>query len=550
MHWKQTIVAGAVALVVSGCASFGEPNETVNRADAEVDRVHSEIQVLEAERMKGNERAHESTRQPQGSSNPYVNTRPVPIRKTLPRLFERQVTFHEPHPTPIGQVMGKLSQVAGLQVGFEYDLVDSGARSGNIRDQRREDSAGRDVSVVDLDELAGARSEGGELMHDVKVAVSHQGRVRDVLDAAANALQANWRYDEGAQRVVFYRYVTKTMRIAMTPGSIRNDVNIETRSEQSRTGGAESNLRLEGDSSVWESVEAALETMTSSRGAFSVTDTTGTVTIRDVPDVVDRVAEYIENLNETFQRQVSVDVQVFRVEASQEDLRGVNWSALFDTPNIGLEVSSPGGGVGDLNPGTARLSIPEGAGTLSRFVGSEGFIQSLSRIGKTSSVTSTTLQTVNNQPAPVRIGQTIAYLESVSQTDTANVGSSTTLTPGEIDVGFSMQLLPHVQDNGRDILMQVMLTLSTLDRIEEFESGGQRIQLPEVSSRDFVQRTWLQSGEALVLAGFESIDANLSRQGLIDADQWALGGNRAADNRKESLVIVLTPTVTSIRDRF
>lgn len=551
--WMPIGLAVATVLTTSGCAPLGGLGKpAVDRAESEYQFQFDQVQHELEQRQREQQRQQQTMARPIVTAMPYVSTAPVPIRKSLPPVFNRQITFHEPYPSPIGQVMGKLSEATGLRVGFEFDLIDSRARTGNAGTPGA-DSARNEVAVVDIEALAaGALSGGDGLLSNVRMQLSHRGRVRDVLDAAANALEATWRFDERSGRVVFYRYVTATMRVAMTSGRVMNTVNLETSGDRSGSGGAGSNLSFQGDSSVWESLEAALETMVSSRGAYSVSDVMGTVTVRDVPDVVARVKEHIDRLNETFSRQVSVDVQVFRVEASEEDFRGINWTAIFNQPGFHINIQTPNSGGANVAPGSALISIPEraaGRGTRD-FVGSESFLESLSRIGKASAVTSTTLQTVNNQPAPVRVGQTIAYLQSVSQTNTANVGTSTTLTPGEIDVGFSMQILPHVQDNGRDILMQVMLTLSTLDDIKEFSSGDNRIQLPEISSRDFVQRTWLQSGDALVLAGFEAVQANQSRRGLVEANQWGLGGSRHVDSTKESLVIVITPTVASIRDRI
>lgn len=554
-EWMPVWLAMAAMVAIGGCAPKGEylGRPVAERADREfqarVDRIEQEMEAREREQQ----RMQRDMERPVHTAVPYVSTAPVPIRRQLPPIFERQITFHEPYPTPIGLVMAKLSHATGLRVVFEYDLVDSRARTGNTGANPGLDSARTEIGVIDLEALAGQALTGQDnLLSNVRMQLSHQGRVRDVFDAAANAMEASWRFDERTGRVVFFRYVTATMRIAMTSGRVSNRVQLETAGDSARAGNVGSNLSFEGSNSVWESLEGALETMISSRGAFSVSDVTGTVTVRDVPDVVSRIREYVDRLNETFSRQVMVDVHVFRVEASESDFRGVNWAALFNRPEFGINITTPASAGSMLGVGSALLSIPErAAGRSTRaFVGSEAFLESLNQVGKASLVTSTTLQTVNNQPAPVRVGQTIAYLQSVSQTDTANVGSSVTLTPGQIDVGFAMQVLPHVQDNGRDILMQIMLTLSRLDDIKEFSSGVNRIQLPEVSSRDFVQRTWLQSGDSLVLAGFESVQADQSRRGIVDARAWGFGGSRQLGTTKESLVIVITPTVASIRDRI
>ncbi|WP_231373413.1 type II and III secretion system protein [Thioalkalivibrio sp. ALE19] len=544
--WRKSLVAIGVSVLVSGCATLGQ--EAADETSRKNDDVMQQLQQFEAQQQREREQAQrEQDRVGTADALPYVSTEKIPRHETLPPAFEKEIIIHEPHGVRIGNLMTKLGEATGIRMTFESDLVRQ--RGADAPDST--DSAGDEMSLAEMRSAADAGMTGADaLLNDVRVALSHQGRVRDVLDAAANAMEARWRYDAEAGEVVFYRYVSETMRIAMTAGGMINNVTLQTQGDSGS--GAESELQMESESSIWEDIESSLESMTSSQGAFSISDVMGTVTVRDHPDVVEEVEAYVERLNETFSRQVNVDVHIYSVDASEDDLRGLNWNALFQVPNLDFDISTPDGGGGSLSGGGAVISVPDRAAgrALSNFVGSEAFLESLNRVGEASTVTTTTLQTVNNQPAPVRIGQTISYLREVSETDTANVGTSATLTPGEIDVGLSMQVLPHVQDNGRDLLMQVMMNLSTLDNMEEFSSANNTIQLPEVTTRDFVQRTWLRSGEALVLAGFEEVQANLVRQGLLDADSWGVGGSRRSEQSSESLVIVITPTVTSVRDQL
>ena len=60
-----------------------------------------------------------------------------------------------------------------------------------------------------------------------------------------------------------------------------------------------------------------------------------------------------------------------------------------------------------------------------------------------------------------------------------------------------------------------------------------------------MQRVWMQSGETLVLAGFERYDRGVTKDGLIDASFWFFGGQRAARNNRESIVITITPMVSA-----
>jgi type IVB pilus formation R64 PilN family outer membrane protein len=484
------------------------------------------------------------------TDRPWVSTKPIPINKGLPDGFSKSVTINEPFPSPIEQVLGKMAKISGIAMTFENDIVYGGSKTGAqaavAATMGGVDSAGtkQEPQIIDLSGLA---MQGGNKGQDVRIALSYTGDIKGMLDTAANAMRASWRYEEEANRVVFYRYLTKSFRLSMVPGNAESSSAVSTSSgKDSTTGGGQASSKFGGNLSVWKSVDDGIKTMLSSNGAYSVSEATGMITVRDVPDVVNRVEEFVKKLNDSFSRQVTIDVKVYRVENTQGDLRGINWNALFQNAGMNLNIVSPRPDVTGLGLASAVLSIPDTAvGNLRHWVGSQAFLDSLSKLGKTSVVTSTSLQTVNNQPAPIRIGRKIAYLKESKQTATANVGSTVTLSPGEVDVGFTMQILPHVQENGRDMLVQIMMTLSNLDSIETFSSGGSTIQLPQISSRDFMQRVWLSSGQALVLAGFETVENTDKRSGTIDAQAWPIGGSRDMQHRQESIVVVITPIVTA-----
>lgn len=545
---RALILSMATVLGTSGCTTV-QVHETFEKDYGTAsDTTQTFLQQIEARK---------TVPQPIGpiiTDRPWVATKPIPVSNDLPAVFTKKVTINEPFPSPIEQVLGKMAKISGLAMAFESDIVDAGSKQAAAAAAATlggMDSSGTSQTPQVID-LSGLGMQGGAATKDVRLALSYKGDVKGMLDAAANAMRASWRYEEQTNRIVFFRYLTKTFRLSMVPGAAESTSSVSTMSGQdTSTGGGQAQSKFGGNLSVWKSVEDSLKTMLSSQGSSSVSEATGMITVRDVPDVVNRVEEYIKKLNEGFSRQVTVDVKVYRVVNNMNDFRGINWNALFQNAGMNLNIVTPRPDVTGLGLSSAIISIPDTAvGDLRHFVGSQAFLDSLSRLGKTSVVTSTSLQTVNNQPAPIRIGRKIAYLKESTQTATANVGATVTLTPGEVDVGFTMQILPHVQENGRDMLMQIMMTLSNLDALESFSSGGSTIQLPQISSRDFMQRIWLSSGQALILAGFEEVESRDTKSGLVDAQAWPLGGSKDTQSNKESIVVVITPIVTATKNHI
>jgi type IVB pilus formation R64 PilN family outer membrane protein len=167
-------------------------------------------------------------------------------------------------------------------------------------------------------------------------------------------------------------------------------------------------------------------------------------------------------------------------------------------------------------------------------------ISALSSQGKVRRKTSASITTLNNQPVPVQVATQQGYLASVSTTNTANVGSQTSLVPGTVTTGFNMTLLPHLLDNGT-VLLQFYTNISSLLQLQTVQSGGQQIQTPNVDTRNFLQRVSMKSGETLVLSGYEGTDDNLAQQGVGKPTNYLLGGGYDGTRQREVIVILITP---------
>jgi hypothetical protein len=168
----------------------------------------------------------------------------------------------------------------------------------------------------------------------------------------------------------------------------------------------------------------------------------------------------------------------------------------------------------------------------------------LSNVGNTVRVAEFPLTTLNNKPVSRRIGRDRSYLASV-QTNTSQTFQNTTLTPGVIRDGFSIQVTPRILGDGR-ILLQYSLSLIDIVRIRDFTSGGNSVQLPETSSRVFVQQSMLRSGATLILAGFNQDQVEQTSSGVGNPYNYALGGGVANSKTRQTLFIAMTPQEISL----
>ncbi|HEY4542821.1 MAG TPA: PilN family type IVB pilus formation outer membrane protein [Noviherbaspirillum sp.] len=374
------------------------------------------------------------------------------------------------------------------------------------------------------------------------------GNFKGLLDTAAARFGVSWKYDNGT--IHFYHVDSRTFQINSLPGASTFSATVS--SGATSTGGAtggsggggssngvnannSQNTNVASRMSVYESIELSVQAMLSPYGKVVASPATGTMTIVDTPDALERVAAYIGKQNEALSRQVVINVTVLSVNLNDTDEYGIDWNLVYNdlrrTYNLATNLPVP----------QVNNSFSIGVIGSSRLAGSTAVINALSKQGKVRRQTTASVVTLNNQPVPVQVAKQTSYLASMETSVVAQVGTTTTLTAGTVTSGFNMSILPHVLTNGT-VLLQFSTDISTLRDIREVESGLSRIEVPELDTRNFLQRVSMKSGETLIISGFEQTDENLDRNGTGKANNYLLGGGYKAGSAKESIVILITPT--------
>jgi type IVB pilus formation R64 PilN family outer membrane protein len=392
------------------------------------------------------------------------------------------------------------------------------------------------------------------------------GDLRGLLDAAATRFGVSWKFSDGA--IIFFFTDTRTFQVSAIPGDATINANVMSGSTSdgssassngygSSSGGSAgitsgnsggsngtpsvtanntANTVVNSQLSVFTSLRSSIQAMLSPYGSVVSSPATGSITVTDTPDVLDRVASYMDEENATLSKQVLINVTVLSVTQSAQDSYGINWNAVYQALGTAFTVTNT-------FPTTATNPVSFAAQVISpssRAAGTQAMISALSSQGRVRRKTSASITTLNNQPVPVQVATQQGYLASVSTTNTANVGSQTSLVPGTITTGFNMTLLPHLLDNGT-VLLQFYTNISSLIDLQTVTSGGQQIQTPDVDTRNFLQRVSMKSGETLVLSGYEGTNDNLAQQGVGKPTNYFLGGGYDGTRQREVIVILITP---------
>lgn len=575
LKFNKVVLASLVLTSLAGCAAQERMKEVSTNADIATDEGSYALrQIQEKPEVELIQRSNDF----------FVNTTAVSMTekaKRLPKLYSQQVSVNKNSKLNMVEVAEVISRDIGVKVTLSPDLaynlrengismeapennffMSDASFDGGFTDDSTsvapEMLAQDSTSALPPPMVTPSSSGSGENESAAGLGSMHlqyQGTLKGLLDLVGSRLNVFWRHEDDG--VIFYQYDTRNYMVAVIPGETELEASVSNESGQdgggsgtsetttSSTQSSTQSTAMTGTFGVWGEMQEAVEAMLSETGVMAMSATSGSVTVTDNPMVLKRVGEYIDNLNDVMTRQVVVSVKVYNVTRNNADALGINWDTVYTALNgdysIGFDSAESSGLAGDSSELTATVLSPTSA-----FQGSNAILRALSTQGKVSLVTSASVMTLNNQPVPVQVAQQTTYLASSgiigsgfsNDNDNGLGGTGTELRPGTVTTGFGMNILPRILDS-QQLLMQYSIDLSSLDSLDDITSGSQRIQAPNISTRNFMQRVALQSGDSLVLTGFEGVSNDSFRGQTV-----GIPNEGRAESERNMTVIVMTPMLT------
>lgn len=461
-------------------------------------------------------------------------------RDRLPRFFGEKLIFSQLSPTSFINLTGIVSGEIGRKLVITNDAMDFIGEGG--------DTDGGNDSEADSssDEIMSSLSSDFEQSVDFMMTVDYSGSVAGLLDYVTSKVELSWRWENN--QIEIFRNRTQTFIVDI--------INAETTFEASMsssmdgTGGDDetSSSALSTHKTTVSSrpksplsgMEETINSMLSRSGSIVVTGGSGIVSVTDTPEVLKKVGVFIKKMNAIASKQIGIKTEIYDVTINSDDNHGIDWSALYNgSGRFDLKLNT--GGTASVNSFIEMGIINPG----SKFSGSKGFISALSTVADVSLVTSSYSYALNGQPSPIQVVDEVGYLASIAVEINSETGASTTsLEPGITTSGLSMTVTPKVTSTG-DIIMQVAMDLSNLKQINEFGSEDTKIQLPERSVKNFLQKALMKNGKTLMIAGFERTENRYSTSGPISDEKWWLGGTRSKGEKKITTVVLMTPYIIS-----
>lgn len=422
---------------------------------------------------------------------------------------------------------------------------------------------------------------------DAKIAFSmnYTGTVKGALDLLAS--KTGYVYTVNGNDIYWQSIITQTFDIAFMPGDADYQMgkgpgasSSSSSSSSSGSSGSSSSSTtvsavlddtassqyssLKGALSIWKDLNASITQMLSPIGKVVVSQSTTSVTVSDHPANIKLISKFIDNLNSNLSKQVLVKVEVLTVNLENNFNFGINWnvvqralgngvyqlvadngSPLTLTSLVNLSLNKTTAGINNFNVTDANT-----AGTGNQATGVIALANALQAQGKVSIVTQPQVLCQNNQVSSIRILDQQGYLASVQQvnTGTTTSGSSAVtsqITPGNIQTGLTLYVLPKILKD--KVYLQIYADLSTnlgtkkvSSSANTTTSGSTEIEVPHVTQQQFNERSFVKSGDTLILSGYKQLSNRVGASQLFDSQ--ALGGKTAQQQNVETIVLI-TPII-------
>ena len=301
--------------------------------------------------------------------------------------------------------------------------------------------------------------------------------------------------------------------------------------------------------SFWKDVELNLSKMVSSSGKYSFNKLAGLVMVTDSPQVLDKIASYIDLLNLETNKQILIEVKILEVTLSRENTFGIDWNAIYK--NLGdikqLSLSSNFAAQNLISPGLFTLTATgpkDDSGTVSS--GLSALIKALQSQGKVEVISQPKIMLLNNQAAMVQVGTVTSYVANTTTTTSSAGLASTSATTDQVQEGVSLRLMASILDDR--ILVQLTPVVTTLDQIRSINMGqGTTIEAPKTSTKSMHTLVKIKDGETIAVGGLITSNDNVSEKGIPLLRNLPLVGKffeyKSKTNTRTELVIFITPKI-------
>lgn len=364
------------------------------------------------------------------------------------------------------------------------------------------------------------------------------------LDRVGAQLGVQWRYEE--DRLEFYRTETRAFDVRMLTLQAGAEASLGLGAGAAREGFS-STSRTElsvGKYDPLETIRKRIEPFLSRAGVVvAEPGSAAMLVVTDTPEILRRVAGFIERENRAMTRRVRLLFEELTVLVKDEASAAIDWNIVFS--NASLAASA--GMVGSVPAEAASLGLGVSGG---HFMGSELLLRALGSVGQVVRRNSLPVLTLNRRPVTHAVRTTFSYIDKVETT--TQLGTLNTTLPSisvsqrEETVGSLITLVPDAQEDGQ-VLLSVAYDNTVAQPLKSvtFGDGDNPLQLQQITidGNGTVQQVALMPGQPLLISGFDRSAQETDTRRLNPGLPLALGGSDRASTERLTTIMVVTAHV-------
>ncbi len=350
----------------------------------------------------------------------------------------------------------------------------------------------------------------------------HQFSLRDLLNAITESLGLNYEIKHGVlyikafeERIFDLGFLTSLRGTKfdlggdVLGGSMASGVGVSsTTSYSSGYASGEimnplkGNFQLTGESKVevndiYKSLEKNIKIFLSKDGIYTINPFTGTLFVRDYSPNIKRIAEFINNLRNRYQKQVLIEAKIIELELSKQYEFGINWQAILSNDlkdTLYLESQS-------------SFFWGDSQTFLFQVTGSPYFdviLQALESYGHIRIISNPRLRVMHGQPALISVGRSISYIKEIDRQITSSENVSTLETKVQTSAVFDGLLFgvtPYIDSKG-DITLHIVPIKSDIVELQEVKFGeNYSVTLPQVNLRETSTVIRVHPNDLVIIGG-------------------------------------------------
>jgi MSHA biogenesis protein MshL len=296
-----------------------------------------------------------------------------------------------------------------------------------------------------------------------------------------------------------------------------------------------------------------------------INKSTGVIWVTDYPLNLNKVASYLETMEGSSQRQVTIQAKIMEVILSDDYKAGINWKVIEGLPrSINLSwgltdkagtTGYPGGTTSTYSgttgtttgtiatPGTFKIKPFGGTlsiGALGTEVALSDIVQAISEQGDVRILSNPTISTLNNQKAIIRVGdQDVFFITGAIATQNT---VTQTIQPMTIDIGIILDVTPQIAEDGM-IIMNIHPSIT--EKTGEKVTPDGKTTFPLLSVRETDTTVRVRDNQTIIIAGLMAEKKEDTSIGVPFLKSIPLLGHLfryKSENKKNSeLVIMITP---------